>query len=126
MFSESYLRQVDLDPSMFQHCRSTVSTHLVTSHVGGVATLPPTGAGGVATVCASPDGGFSALLPTQRPFLGSAFVLKQPNSRILELDLSGCSRLASENFPLIAMACPSLQVLRLIGCSQVRYCWGGG
>ena len=39
--------------------------------------------------------------------------------QVQELDLSGCSRLGSENFPLVALCCPNLQVLRLIGCCQV-------
>lgn len=41
--------------------------------------------------------------------------------QVQELDLSGCNRLGSENFPLVALCCPNLQVLRMIGCSQVLF-----
>ncbi len=107
VFAEGYLRQAELDLSMFQYFRSTMITHVVGIPAGDASMSTPP------IVTSSP----SASLP--RAMLSSVFRLQQVNTRLLELDLSGCSRLASENFPLIVMACPMLQLLRLIGCTQV-------
>lgn len=124
VFSEGYLRQIDLDPAVYNCIRSTSNKHFVGCRIPSSTPGVVLGSDAGAAAAGGASSPFGHLLSpsdssTQASFLGSGFCVRNPNRHVQELDLSGCSRLGSENFPLVALCCPNLQVLRLIGCCQV-------
>ena len=93
VFSEAYHRCASRAPGAYNDMLRYAHAHLLCSDALGASSSP------------------SDLGPRPGWFIG--------NSRIVELDLSGCTRISGINLRLIAMACPKLLTLQLAGCVQI-------
>jgi hypothetical protein len=111
VFSEAYLRELMIAPQVYNDGRHRVSHHVV----GSGACAPATASLSPAVVTAA----VGAAEPAWTSFPESFQRAITPNTRVIELDVSGCWRLSPANFPLIALCCPKLEILRMIACSQV-------